>query len=243
MMSRKEILTEIIIGYRKVVEKRYNYTQLKEKYEVPPSFNEAKTNEFKEYFLGYIYPDPQKRVELDEAFQNLDSYIKHPEKLLRILLDSGRLLFKYGRHLPKILRAGMKALKSFRTATVLENKLVENAINIPVKPPFNSTEIDTLLASLSAKEVIQFLESSQLLFETLHDRKLVEKIIEIVEHLITKMESRPAMFGPKDIKGLSIGRDIIKEGAQLFYQLPEKEQRAVLDLVVQIERDALEAIF
>lgn len=242
-MSEKEILNEIIIGYRQVVAERYNYGMLSQQYDIPPSFNELKTNQFKDYFLDYIYPDPQKRTELDVAFQNLDNYIKHPEKLLRILLDSGRLLFKYGRHLPKILRAGIKALKSFRTATILENKLVENAISIPVDPPFSPKEINTLLASLSAEEVRQFLENSQSLFQTLHDRKLVEKIIEIVDHLIAKMEGRPAVFGPEDIKALSIGRDIIKEGAQLFYQLPEKEQKAVLDLVVQIERDALESIF
>ncbi|MFK7979352.1 MAG: hypothetical protein AB8G86_05190, partial [Saprospiraceae bacterium] len=47
--------------------------------------------------------------------------IQQPKKLLRILLDSGRLIFKYGRHLPKILNAGLKALRSFRTATQFEN--------------------------------------------------------------------------------------------------------------------------
>ena len=224
-LTEKDILNEVIIGYRKVIEDRYQYDSLHKKYDLPPFFNEARISLFRDYFLDYIYPPPTKRVELDEAFQSLDGYIKQPAKLLRILLDSGRLIFKYGRHLPKILNAGLKALRSFRTATQFENKLIQQALLSNVTPPYSIEDINEFTKRLPKADLEAFIDSSQNLFETLHDRVLVKKIIEIVEFLIAKMQKRSDVYTPLDIKGLTIGRDIIKNGDLLFDQLPKEGQQ------------------
>lgn len=242
-LTHQEILNEVILGYRKVIEDRYQYDALRQKYDLPPFFNEARISLFRNYFLDYIYPPPAKRAELDEAFQSLDGYIKQPAKLLRILLDSGRLLFKYGRHLPKILSAGLKALRSFRTATQFENKLVQQAILSDLSPPYTIEVINGFTKQLSKSDLAAFIDSSQNLFETLHDRVLVKKIIEIVEYLIAKMQKRRDIYTSIDIRGLEIGRDIIKNGDLLFDQLPKEGQQELFDLVIRIEREILEELF
>lgn len=241
--TNKDILDEVILGYRKVIEDRYQYDSLHKKYDLPAFFNEARISLFRDYFLNYIYPPPVKRAELDEAFQSLDGYIKQPAKLLRILLDSGRLLFKYGRHLSKILRAGLKALRSFRTATQFENKLVQQAILSDAIPPYSIEDINGFTKQLSKADLEAFIDSSQNLFATLHDRVLVKKIIEIVEHLIAKMQKRPDVYTPLDIRGLEIGRDIIKNGDLLFDQLPKEGQQQLFDLVIRLEREVLDDLF
>lgn len=241
--TQKEILSEVIIGYRKVIKDRYQYNILHEKYDLPPFFTAERISLFRAYFLDYIYPPPAKRAALDEAFQSLDGYIQQPKKLLRILLDSGRLIFKYGRHLPKILTAGLKALRSFRTATQFENKLVQQAILSEIPPPYSIEHINEFTRQLPKQDLEAFINSSQNLFETLHDRVLVKKIIEIVEHLIAKMEKRPDIYTPLDIKGLTIGRDIIKNGDLLFDQLPKKGQQQLFDLVIRLEREVLNDLF
>ncbi len=241
--TKKDILNEVIIGYRKVIKDRYQYDSLHQKYGLPPFFNEDRISLFRNYFLDYIYPPPAKRAELDEAFQSLDGYIKQPAKLLRILLDSGRLIFKYGRHLPKILNAGLKALRSFRTATKFENKLVQQAIASNIAPPYSIEDINEFTKQLPKVDLEAFIDSSQNLFETLHDRVLVKKIIEIVEHLITKMQKRPDIYTPLDIRGLAIGRDIIKNGDLLFDQLPKEGQQQLFDLVIRLEREVLDTLF
>ncbi len=241
--TQKEILNEVILGYRKVIEDRYQYDTLRQKYDLPAFFNEARINLFRVYFLDYIYPLPAKRMELDEAFQSLDDYIKQPAKLLRILLDSGRLLFKYGRHLPKILSAGLKALQSFRTATQFEHKLVQQAILSDLSPPYSIEVINGFIKQLSKADLAAFIDSSQHLFETLHNRVLVKKIIEIVEYLIAKMQKRRDVYTSLDIRGLEIGRDIIKNGDLLFDQLPKEGQQQLFDLVIRIEREILEELF
>jgi len=242
-MTEKKILNEVILAYRKLIEERYQYAVIKEQFEIPVSFNEARTNMVRDYFLTHIYPLPAKRQELELAFQSLDNYIKHPEKLLRILLDSGSLIFKYGRHLPKILTAGMKALKSFRSATNFEQKLVQKAIDSELVPPYSTEQVKQLVGGLSKKDIENFIENSQSLFKTIQDRKLVKKIVEIVNHLIAKMEKRPNVYSEEEVNALKIGRDIIKEGDLLFAKLSISEQEQLLAVVLEIERSALEEVF
>ena len=241
--AHKEIRDEVILGYRKVILERYDYALLKDRADLPHSFTEERVNAFKNYFLDYLYPLPAKRKELDEAFDSLDNYIKHPEKLLRLIIDSGRLLFKYGRHLPKILNAGIKALRSFRRANHFEERLVEQAVLQKLKTPYGKAEIELLIRALPRKELEAFIDSSRSLFEILHDRALVVKIKEIVGHLIEKMKARPKVYTPVEVRGMKIGEDIISQGDLLFDQLSKKDQKLIFQLVIKMEREILSRIF
>lgn len=242
-MTEKSTLHEVILGYRAMIDQRYQYERIEEKYDIPASFDENRVALFRNYFLTYIYPPPAQRDELDAAFESLDSYIQQPEKLLRLLLDSAGLIFKYGRHLPKILAAGLKALRSFRTASRFEANLVKAAEQSDLKAPYSPDDIHTLLSTLSRREIEQFIEQSETLLATLHDRKLVQKIVEIVQYLINKMKQRPKLFSAAEIRGLEIGFDVIREGNVLFDQLSKEDQNQIFDFVIQIERDILEVLF
>ncbi len=241
-MQKETTHKEIIIAYRQLMAERYQYNNLQKDYTLPAAFDAKRVELFQNYFLEYVYPAPEERKALEEAFENLSNYIKNPEKLLRILIDSGSLIFKYGRHLPKILKAGLKALKSFITANELENKLVETAIELQIEAPFSTENIQTILAHLPKKDLMDFVTNNETLFETLYDRKLVKNIIIIVKTLITKMKKRPQSYSNAEINALAIGRDIIKQGSFLFDDLNKKEQRQVLGMVLKIEKEAIEKL-
>lgn len=242
-MTEKQIFKEIITGYREVIQQRYQYQNLKDKYDLPNSFDQEKVALFRNYFLDYIYPDFEKREALNDAFESLDGYIKNPQKLLRLVLDSGRLIFKYGRHLPNIAKAGLRALKSFLTANQFEKKLITIAREEQLKAPYGKAEIDFLLKSLPKEEIEAFINSSQVLFETLYDRPLVKKIIEIVQYLIAQMKKHPSVYSAEEIQGLEIGFDIIREGNALFEQLPEKDQKRIFEFIIEIEKGVLEELY
>lgn len=242
-MEKEQIHQAIISGYRQLIEERYQYDSLKQSYNLPSTFDAQRLELFRNYFLDYVYPAPQERKALEEAFADLARYIKNPEKLLRILLDSGSLIFRYGRHLPKILKAGLKALKSFITANELEKKLVENAIELNIEAPFSPTDIQNILAHLPKQELIDFVANNEILFETLYDRELVKNIITIVETLIAKMKKRPQVYSEAEINALTIGRNIIKEGNKLFDELNKKEQHQILEIVLKIEKEAIHQLF
>ena len=238
-----ELHQEIITGYRKLVEERYNYGNLKEREGFPNSFDEEKVNKLRAYFLDYLYPAPNKREELNAAFEGLDEYIKHPSKLLRLLLDSGSLLFKYGKHLPQILKAAIHALQSFRKANDFEEKLVKQAEILRKKEPSAVIDINYLIGHLSSSEIEEFIESGQNLFETLKNRALVARIIVIVDKLIEKMSLRPQTFTNQDLQALLIGKEIINVGDSLFNELSSQEQEKIFVFIIEMEREELAKIF
>jgi hypothetical protein len=242
-MAREKVFEDIIEGYRNSIYHRYQYQNIKDNYEIPESINEETVNQLRNYFLNYMYPAYNKRVELNEAFKSLDNYIKHPQKLVRILLDAAKLIFKYGRHLPKILNSGLNAMKTFRAATNFENNLVDEAIKNKIEAPYNLSKIDALIKLLSRKEIEKFIEISQSLFEILHDRIVIEKIKEVIQYLIVVMREKEKSYSLSQIKGLEIGLEMINEGYKLFKQLTNEDQQNLVNLITEIEKDNLDHIF
>jgi len=242
-MEEKNTKNQIILGYRKVIESRYNYENLKSRSGLPKAFNEENLEKVRSYFLDHIYPLPEKREDLNDAFESLEGYIRSPEKLLRILLDSTSLLFKYGRHLPKILKVGLKAMRSFKQATKFENALAQMALNRNMIGPYEKEDMHELIKALPKSELEEFIGSSQDLFETLHDRKLVKKIIDIVHFLIEKMELRPKTYSSTEIDGLRMGKDIIEKGDALFEELSLNDQKQIFTFCSVLEYEMLDNIY
>lgn len=243
MMSKENILKEAIIGYRNVIYQRYQYPSLQKKYRLPDSINEETVNQLRDYFLNYIYPQIDKREELNQAFNRLDFYLKQPEKLLRILIGSVKLIVKHGRYLPKLLNTGLKAFKTFKSANEFEDKLVEKAIIKQIEPPYDLSKIYTLLKLLPRKELEKFIDGAKTLLETIHNRVLIQKIIEILRYLIPKLNHYQQRFSFNDIRGLEIGLEILIEGDKLFNQLTKEDQDLLIPLIVKIERNALDEIY
>lgn len=237
--SEEKILKAIIEGYRKVLFDRYQYKNIKENFDIPSSIDEQTVTDFRTYYLAYVYPEYSKRATLNDAFSSLDNYSKHPQKLITILLDTSKLIFKYGLHLPKILKTGFKALKTFKAAQNFEATFIKEAIDKKMEPPFSTENFNVLLKSLSKEEINTFIETSQALFNTLHDRKQVEKIKEIIQHLIRVMKSKKNAYSESQIKGLEIGFELLDEGDKLFRKLAEKDQKKLIYLITDVERAML----
>jgi hypothetical protein len=243
LVKREKVLKEIIEGYRNTISHRYQYENIKKTYDLPASIDEATVNQLREYFLNYMYPAHDKRVALNEAFNSLDDYTKYPQKLLKILLDAAKLIFRYGRHLPRILIAGLHAMKTFKAATNFENNLVDEAVKNEIEAPYDLVKIDALIKLLSREEIEKFIEISQSLFEILHDKVLIKKIKEVIQHLITAMRKNENSYSQSQIKGLEIGLEMITEGDALFNRLPKEDQLNLVLVISEIERDNLDYIF
>ena len=237
------ILNQIIIGYRELITQRYQYENLQTKYALPVTMDKQLVKRLRTYFLDYIYPDIKKRAELNKAFKSLNDYIENPKKLIRILFDSSKLLFTHGIHLPKILNTGLKALSTYKTATKFEYTLAEKAIENQISGPFDIIKIKSLLHSISRKEIDAFIESCQLLFKTLHDRKLMNHLKEIISYLIKKMKDKTNIYSPSEIKGLEFGMELLMKGDFLFNQLTPTDQQRMIELIIKIETDALNEIY
>jgi len=242
-MPKDTVLEKIIEGYRNTIYQRYQYQNIKDTYGVPKSIDEETVNQLRNYFLNYMYPKYETRIALNEAFSSLDNYIKHPKKLLKILLDATKLLFRYGRHLPKILSSGLNAMKTFKAATDFENNLVDEAIKNNITAPYDLLKVDALIKLLSRRDIEEFIQYSQSLFEILHDKALIEKIKEVIQYLIRIMKEKKDSYSLSEIKGLEIGLEMIHEGYKIFSLLAKKDQKNLVKLIIDIEKDNLNRIF
>lgn len=238
-MTKAEIFEDIIEGYRNSIRERYQYPKLRNSYKIPDTIREETVVGFRDFFLDYVYPNYERRMELDAAFQSLDDFLKQPQKLMQVVLDTSKLLFRYGRHLPKILNTGLKALQSFRAATKFEQIFIEEALEKNIAPPYDRAKIDRLIASLHKDDIEAFIDTTQSLFETLHDNLLMTKIIDIIQHLVVIMKKKEKFYAMSQIKGLEFGLETLKEGTRLFSTLTPSDQQLLIVLVTQIERDRL----
>ena len=238
-MDQEVQLNEIIEGYRNVIKEKYDYENLKKRSDIPDVYTKEVSVKIKNYFLNYSYPGPKKRQELNEAFQSLDNYLKNPEKLLRIVIDSTSNVFKYGKHLPKIVNASIKALKAFRRASKLEHGLVKKASSLNVASPYSNQQINEFIKGLSIKEIEEYISSTYNLFRILCDVELMSKIKNILKHLIEKMKKRPAIYSDVEIKGLEIGQEIIVEADAIFNKLNKDEQQEIFDFILKMEKELL----
>ncbi len=241
-MSQLELESAVIEAYRELIFHRYQHGYLTEHYDIPDSFGVERVDMFRNFFLEYIYPPLDKRQELDKAFDSLDRHIKNPKHLLSILVDSSRIIFKFGRHLPKILNAAIKALRSFRKANQFEDRLKQKALEQNLDTPISQSELKALVASLPKTDVLSFINESKSLFELIQDKKLVQRIIDLLQQLIARMK-KSSIYAAAEINAFQIGLDIISGSFELFTQLSTSEAKQLFDIGVQIERNEIEKIY
>ena len=235
----RELSSAIIDGYHLLIKDRYQYDKIKASYDIPDSVTEDKFQLLRNYFLNQIYPTAEKRAILDRAFTSLDIHLKRPDHLIKMLLDSGRILLKMGWHFPKTMQVGLKALKSFRVASRMEEKLIEEAIELEMKPPLNSNDIKNLIGRLPRKELDQFIDDGMVLFETLYDRSLIMKILDTIGQVIAMMKRKSGFYSEDEIAGMELGFEVLEQGNALFDALSIEEQEVVFNLIREIETDAL----
>jgi hypothetical protein len=229
----------IIDGYHQLIKDRYQYDKIRERYNVPESVTEEKFQLLRNYFLHQIYPDAEKRAILDRAFDSLDNHLKRPDHLIKMLLDSGRILLKLGWHFPKTLQVGFKALKSFRVASKMEVQLIKVAEQKAMTPPLKPSHIKELIAGLPREDLDQFIDDGMVLFETLYDRTLIMKILEVIQQVIAVMKRKANFYSPEEIAGMELGYEVLEQGNALFEALSIEEQEVIFYLIRQIETDAL----
>ena len=240
--NKEEIKAGVIEAYRLLINDRYQYDYLSAKYDIPASLDPHRIELFRNFFLDYIYPPVQKRKELNRAFDSLDQHIKNPKSLLAILLDSSRVLFKFGRHLPKILNAAIKALRSFKKADTFEERLAKEALSRDPQIPISQHELKSLVAALPKTDVMDFINESKVLFEIIQDRQLVTKIISLLTQLIKRME-KSSVYAQTDVNAFQIGLDIITGSFELFNSLSTSEAKQLFELGVEIERNEIERVY
>lgn len=232
------LFQELIVMYQKSLQKRYSEENLK----LYPEFRSIPRNTIDRllhFFLEYLYPEYSKRKELDAAFDALSGFVNHPTKIWGILGNLAMSIFRFGKHFPMALKAGLAALHSYVTAHQFEEELVMELDRRENKLSLLESEfaMDSLITKVEKKKADAFRKDIGALFNVFSDADLVRKIILIMEDILIKMESKGNLYTLEDRKGITLGVSILKEGRAIFDQMKEEEITLILQAIDTIEED------
>jgi hypothetical protein len=207
----------LIDAYRKSLIRRYSAENLKRFPELS-QFDRKVIDNLINYFLELLYPPYSSRVELDNAFHSLGGFVNSPAKFMGVMGNLGYAIVKFGKMLVSAIQAGIAALRSYLAAHKFEAELYKNALPLLEKGVDISEEtvINSLIGQIPEPEATAFRKQVVRLFEVLADKKLLEKIQEVMHHVIEKMESKPNVYTKDEIKGIQLGYNIIDKGKVLF---------------------------
>jgi len=233
----------IINKFREMIYKRYNYEDLKKRFDLPPTITPEVIQEIKAYFLTVIYPPAVERKQLEAAFKNLGSYVRSPAKIWGLFGDMARAIFKFGRHFMAALRAGMDSLNSFVGAKNFEASMAEIANRNGIQPPMTDEEFEDTLYQLPRSEVEKFIKDVRHLFEAMVNTDLLKKTLEILDHVIQTMERKPQTFPKEDVDGIRLGRGLLQKGYDLFSTMDEKTKKDAVHLIYENEMWFMDEVY
>lgn len=233
----------IINKFREMIEKRYEYTALKQRFEIPPAITEDVILEIKNYFLDTIYPHAAERKKLEAAFKDLADYVRSPKKIWGLFGDMARALFKFGRHFMQALRAGIDSLNSFLGAKKFEQSMADIANKNGIAPPMTDADFEDTLYQLPREDIEKFINDVKNLFGAMVNTVLLKKTMDILQHVIETMERKPGTFPQQDVEGIKLGKDLLQRGYSIFSKYDEPTKKAIVDFIYKNEMWFIDEVY
>jgi hypothetical protein len=232
------LFPKVIQAYQNSLKKRYSEEALNS-YPQFRSIPRKTIEHLIQFFLDALYPKFDKRVELDAAFRSLGGFVHQPAKLWGILGNLAASLFKFGKHFPAALKAGLAALHAYVTAHQFEEILIrETDAESLIADPFAKEEgFIKILARIPQKDADAFRADIGKLFRIFTDKILVDKIILIMEDVLRKMQTKGKLYTEADHNAIRLGIEILKQGRFIFDELSMSEMLLIIEAIDTIEKD------
>lgn len=232
------LFADFIEAYQRSLRDRYSREKLF-KYEFAKSIPEKDVEALVQFFQESLYPSYPERLKLDAAFDALSGFVKNPSKIWGILGNLTLSIFRFGKHFPQALKAGLSALHSYITAHEFEEELLvalekeedpKSLLDMPEGIPY-------LLSKISQAKADAFRADLLSLFRAFSDPQLIDKIILILKDVLEKMDTKPQLYTSEDKSGIQLGLSILKKGQLLFAEKSKEERERFLPAIDQVERD------
>lgn len=233
----------LIEKYRQIIADRYDYAKLTEFKPLPDGITKQTVEQIRDYFLNSIYPEPEKRHELDVAFGYLQSYVHQPAKVWGILGNLTGAIFRFGTMLPAALKTGIVSMEAFSAAKSFEGTMSRAAREAGYSVPLTDNEFMQCLSTLPRHRLDSFAQDVGRLFRSMANTALLSKTVEIMKDVIIKMESKPKLYSKDEIAGIKMGLNIMQKGLELFSKYPEDVKDKMVDYIVEREKLFIDEIY
>lgn len=240
-MPENELKDHLIDKYRQLVADRYDYNLIKDS--LPNHVGKEEVEALRYYFLHYLYPEPDARKELDEAFSYLEGYVTQPKKVWGILGNIAGAIFRFGSMLIDALKAGLVSLDAHVAAKRFEEDLYMAALRGGYDIPLSDEQFRDCMRNIDRRRVERFIDDVGKLFTSMSNTKLLGKTIEIMNDVVAKMESRKRIYTTEEVEGIKLGITILEKGYELFKDFPETTKKAVVAFIVEKEHRFTEELY
>mgnify|MGYP006272364563 CR=1 FL=1 len=237
-----DLAAHLIEHYRALIDRRYRFDRLNALYDLDAAVTPERIDAVRTYFLEHVYPEPHVRRTLNEGFESLETHLRRPAEMLRLVGDMGGMALRFGFQFPRALQAGMTSLESFKAALAFEHGLMEAVEEADLDLPLTDEEFEACIAQLPRDEMDHFIGEFDNLIGALTDTKLLARTVEILTTLRDRMEDSE-VYTTTDVDGLTAGIDILSNGLALFDPFTAREKRILTHLIQTVERDELDRIF
>jgi hypothetical protein len=242
-ITEKQLAAHLIDKYRELIIIRYDYDELIKRLNLDSRLTRNDIDNLCNYFIDYIYPNAEKREQIEKAFKTLSAFISKPLKIWRLLGNMAKAVFKFGRLFPVALSAGFKSLQSYIDAKGFEKNLLIAVKEFKLQYPLSNKDFERCLVNLPRKDVEKFVEEVYSLLNYITNDKLVKITIEIMDNIIEKMNMYPHVYTVDEINGIKLGRAILQNGYDLFYDMDSEVKQLVLEFIKQNEFWFLDEIY
>jgi len=244
MSNEDQALRKAIIAfYRDEIAHRYQVENIRRFKEFDP-ISEAEIDALREYFLHNIYPPPDKRQALDDAFDNLNAMLKSPARIKPLLKTAFTSIFKLGAQIPSAIAAGRSTVDAYMETRKLEGSLYESAValHVTAKDKDKREKMVRLVSNVPEKEVKRLIYDILSLFKALSNVKLLRLTVDIMNKSLAIMEKNPKVYSESECDGLKLGLAVVVGGLQLFEGMKEEHFAHVLAGIEVVELDWFERI-
>jgi hypothetical protein len=233
----------LIDKYREVVAKRYDYESIKNHPGMPANITPEIVDSLKHYFLDSVYPVPETREKLDDAFSELENYVRYPAKVWDLLGNITSSLFRFGLQLPAALRAGLHSLQAYTSAKHFENALLQAALEKKYIIPLSDRQFYECMKAIPKNELEHFINEVGELFRSFTDTALMEKTIGLMTDVLNHMKSKPEMYSAKETEAIELGIALLQKGHDLFMNYDEAAKESILHFITENEKTFIGGLY
>ncbi|MFP4501281.1 MAG: hypothetical protein ACLFTT_09815 [Candidatus Hydrogenedentota bacterium] len=228
----------IIQFYREELRHRYDLANVRQ-FEPFEDVPDETIVALRAYFLEHVYPPPEDREQLDEAFNHLGRLLRSPKRMRPLVGTAFSSLWTLGRKLPGAISAGRATFDAYSETRKLEQYMLSEAI----ARDYHEGDIEDrykmlhLISSIPEKHVRRLIKDIMNLFHSLTNIALLRTSCTIMTRCYEIMEERPDLYDACERDGLALGLALLNGGLELFAQMDRSLFPQIIEGIEQVEHD------
>ncbi len=241
MAGNKEALlcrSAVVNFLRGELEARYSTENLA-RFEEFESLPEEVLAAFRAFVLGRIYPEPEKRMQLNRAFETLETLLHSPSRIQPLVRATLGSFWRLGRKIPAAIQAGRRTMQAFGHVCEVEEIMAAAASEQKIE---DRDGLAGLFCELPPEPFERLVNGLVALLHSLSDRAMLDAALEIAQKLEQLMLDSPEKWTDAEKAGVMLARETLAEGLGLFTLLDPAQTKTLIEGVERVEWDWIETL-